>query len=155
LPTKFGQNLIVEKTLIIKFTGSFDADGQIWFEESISFSEIKMNCQETETVKATLISILHQGYLLNRNFITGSMGYNITTHLNFPKKMGTGTPSTLTILHSGCKLMLTLLNNSFGGSGYDIARKITATFIILKEANLSLTKFLSIQVQRKHLFCLS
>jgi hypothetical protein len=43
--------------------------------------------QETETVKATLISILHQGYLLNRNFITGSMGYN--THLNF-LKMGTG-----------------------------------------------------------------
>jgi hypothetical protein len=49
-----------------------------------------MKPQETETVKATLISILHQGYLLNRNFITGSMGYNITTHLNFPKKMGTG-----------------------------------------------------------------
>jgi hypothetical protein len=76
LPTKFGQNLIVEKTLIIKFTGKALTDGQIWFEESISFSEIKNELpQETETVKATLISILHQGYLLNRNFITGSMGY--------------------------------------------------------------------------------
>jgi hypothetical protein len=48
LPTKFGQNLIVEKTLIIKFTGKFDADGQIWFEENISFSEIKMNCRKRQ-----------------------------------------------------------------------------------------------------------
>jgi hypothetical protein len=69
-----------------------------------------------------LISILHQGYLLNRNFITGSMGYNITTHLNF-LKMGTGNSSTL-INNIAQWLQIdafTLLNNSFGGSGYDIA----------------------------------
>jgi mevalonate kinase len=125
LPTKFGQKLIVEKNADYKIHWkSFDADGQIWFEESISFSEIKNELpQETETVKATLISILHQGYLLNRNFITGSMGYNITTHLNFPKKWGLGTSSTL-INNIAQWLQIdafTLLNNSFGGSGYDIA----------------------------------
>jgi hypothetical protein len=72
-----------------------------------------------------LISILHQGYLLNRNFITGSMGYNITTHLNFPKKWGLGTSSTL-INNIAQWLQIdafTLLNNSFGGSGYDMRAK--------------------------------
>jgi hypothetical protein len=69
LPTKFGQNLIVEKNPENSLE-KFDADGQIWFEDSISFSEIKIPLlQKTETIKATLISILHQGYLLNPDFI--------------------------------------------------------------------------------------
>jgi mevalonate kinase len=125
LPTKFGQNLIVEKNAdqTIKWK-SFDVDGQIWFEESISFSEIKNEMpQEAETVKATLISILHQGYLLNPTFINDKSGYTITTQLSFPKKWGLGTSSTL-INNIAQWLQIdafTLLNNSFGGSGYDIA----------------------------------
>jgi mevalonate kinase len=125
LPTKFGQNLIVEKNAdqTIKWK-SFDVDGQIWFEESISFSEIKNEMpQEAETVKATLISILHQGYLLNPTFINDKSGHTITTQLSFPKKWGLGTSSTL-INNIAQWLQIdafTLLNNSFGGSGYDIA----------------------------------
>jgi mevalonate kinase len=125
LPTKFGQNLIVEKNAdqTIKWK-SFDVDGQIWFEESISFSEIKNEMpQEAETVKATLISILHQGYLLNPTFINDKSGYTITTQLSFPRKWGLGTSSTL-INNIAQWLQIdafTLLNNSFGGSGYDIA----------------------------------
>jgi mevalonate kinase len=125
LPTKFGQNLIVEKNADQTINWkSFDVDGQIWFEESISFSEIKNEMpQEAETVKATLISILHQGYLLNPTFINDKSGYTITTQLSFPKKWGLGTSSTL-INNIAQWLQIdafTLLNNSFGGSGYDIA----------------------------------
>jgi hypothetical protein len=66
----------------------------IWFEDSISFSEIKIPLlQKTET-KATLISILHQGYLLNPDFIKNESGHNVTTHLTFPKKI-TGNSSIL------------------------------------------------------------
>ena len=125
LPTKFGQNLIVEKNADQTINWkSFDVDGQIWFEESISFSEIKNEMpQEAETVKATLISILHQGYLLNPTFINDKSGHTITTQLSFPKKWGLGTSSTL-INNIAQWLQIdafTLLNNSFGGSGYDIA----------------------------------
>jgi mevalonate kinase len=125
LPTKFGQNLIVEKNADQTINWkSFDVDGQIWFEESISFSEIKNEMpQEAETVKATLISILHQGYLLNPTFINDKSGYTITTQLSFPRKWGLGTSSTL-INNIAQWLQIdafTLLNNSFGGSGYDIA----------------------------------
>jgi mevalonate kinase len=125
LPTKFGQTLIVEKNPNPEIHWqSFDADGQIWFEDSISFSEIKIPLpQKTENIKATLISILHQGYLLNPDFITNASGYNVTTHLTFPKKWGLGTSSTL-INNVAQWLQIdafTLLKNSFGGSGYDIA----------------------------------
>jgi hypothetical protein len=60
---------------------------------------------ENESVKATLITILHEAYKLNPDFITNSNGYNITTELGL-KSWGLGTSSTLiNILRSGCKLM--------------------------------------------------
>lgn len=125
LPTKFGQTLIVEKNANKNIHWkSFDSDGQSWFEDSISFSEIKNPLpQEKETIKSTLISILHAAYVLNPTFINDESGYMITTQLTFPKKWGLGTSSTL-INNIAQWLQIdafTLLNNSFGGSGYDIA----------------------------------
>jgi mevalonate kinase len=125
LPTKFGQNLIVEagSNQFIHWK-SYDSDNSLWFEESISFLDItETTTPEVETVKTTLISILHQAYLLNPNFITQSKGYSITTTLSFPKKWGLGTSSTL-INNIAQWLQIdafVLLKNSFGGSGYDIA----------------------------------
>lgn len=125
LPTKFGQNLIVQKgsNQEIKWR-SHDFDGSIWFEETISFSEIssKIN-SEVETVKTTLTTILHEAYLLNPDFINHAEGYIVTTELSFPKNWGLGTSSTL-INNIAQWLQINafiLLKNSFGGSGYDIA----------------------------------
>ncbi|MEZ7500018.1 GYDIA family GHMP kinase [Flavobacterium sp. Arc3] len=125
LPTKFGQYLNVEKNPNPEIHWkSYDADGKIWFEDRISFSEImNPSAQEIETIKSTLISILHEGYLLNPGFIKDGSGYIITTQLSFPKKWGLGTSSTL-INNIAQWLQIDafiLLNNSFGGSGYDIA----------------------------------
>jgi mevalonate kinase len=125
LPTKFGQNLIVEDATNQQITWtSYDADGCIWFEDIISFSEIiDPTVSETETVKTTLINILHEAYLLNPALISNADGYQITTQLSFPKKWGLGTSSTL-INNIGQWFQIdafTLLNRSFGGSGYDIA----------------------------------
>ena len=125
LPTKFGQNLIVEKNPNPGiYWKSFDADGTVWFEDRIFFSEITNPLpQEPDTVKSTLLAILHEGYLLNPAFIKQETGYTITTQLTFPKKWGLGTSSTL-INNIAQWLQIdafTLLNNSFGGSGYDIA----------------------------------
>jgi mevalonate kinase len=126
LPTKFGQNLIVENgnNQEIKWT-SFDADGSIWLDIKISFEDIlKQNLlEESESVKNTLIKILHESYLLNPDFIQNSDGFNIATQLTFPRNWGLGTSSTL-INNIAQWLSIdafVLLNNSFGGSGYDIA----------------------------------
>jgi mevalonate kinase len=126
LPTKFGQNLIVEKgkNKEIKWI-SYDADGSIWLEEQLLFDDIlkKNTGEESETVKNTLIEILHQGYLLNPDFIDNSEGFKITTKLTFPRNWGLGTSSTLinNIAQWLAIDAFVLLNNSFGGSGYDIA----------------------------------
>lgn len=126
LPTKFGQNLIVEKGTQqkIKWT-SYDSNGSIWFENTFSFLEItkKETFEKTESIRNTLIKILREAYLLNPLFINESDGYCIITELTFPKNWGLGTSSTLiNNIAQWLKIdAFVLLNNSFGGSGYDIA----------------------------------
>jgi len=63
LPTKFRQNLIVEKGIPqeIQWT-SFDADGSIWFEDTFSFAAISNKTITGKTsVRNTLIEILLKG----------------------------------------------------------------------------------------------
>ncbi|HKX87334.1 MAG TPA: GYDIA family GHMP kinase [Flavobacterium sp.] len=124
LPTKFGQYLRVSKgkNKSIKWT-SYDSDGSIWFENSIWFESI-INKEEFEadTIKTTLVEILHHAYLLNSDFLNAE-GYQIKTELTFPKFWGLGTSSTL-INNIAQWLQIDaflLLKKSFGGSGYDIA----------------------------------
>ena len=125
LPTKFGQNLIVEDGINQEITWkSYDYDNRLWFEDIITFSEIINNpVTKIETVKTTLINILHEAYILNPDFINSSEGYKISTQLTFPKNWGLGTSSTLlNNIAQWTKIdAFTLLKNSFGGSGYDIA----------------------------------
>jgi mevalonate kinase len=125
LPTKFGQNLIIEEgsNQEIKWK-SYDADGSMWFEESIPFSAIITPTPfEKESVKNTLITILREAHLLNSVIISNSKGYTVSTHLSFPKKWGLGPSSTLinNISQWFAINAFKLLENSFGGSGYDIA----------------------------------
>ena len=141
LPTKFGQNLVVENrdNKIIEWR-SYDYDQELWFEDTFTFAEIITNADsEIETVRTTLIDILHEAFLLNPDFITQSNGYKITTHLTFQKNWGLGTSSTLinNIAQWTKVNAFTLLKNSFGGSGYDIACAQNNTPILYKIENNS------------------
>jgi len=126
LPTKFGQNLIITEgaNQEIKWT-SFDSDGSIWYEDTFLFKDIstKKISEEATSKRNTLLEILHEGYLLNPDFLHQFRGYHITTQLSFPRNWGLGTSSTL-INNIAQWLQIdafVLLKNSFGGSGYDIA----------------------------------
>jgi mevalonate kinase len=125
LPTKFGQDLTVEPGShdTIYWT-SYDYDGSFWFDDRFAFSEITHKTQyENQPVKNMLIAILHEAFLLNPDFLKEPEGYTIKTKLTFPKFWGLGTSSTL-INNIAQWLEIdayTLLQNSFGGSGYDIA----------------------------------
>ncbi|OXG09483.1 mevalonate kinase [Flavobacterium araucananum] len=141
LPTKFGQNLIVENGSNNEIQWkSYNFDAQLWYEDTISFAEIISNTDlKIETVKTTLINILHEAYLLNPDFINNYEGYKISTHLTFPKNWGLGTSSTLlnNIAQWTQIDAFTLLKNSFGGSGYDIACAQNDTPIVYRlEQNL-------------------
>ena len=125
LPTKFGQKLVVKEgdNKIIKWT-SYDSDGSVWFNDFISFEEVRnKTIRDTNSpVKNTLIEILHQAFIQNPTFLDKN-GFEIETFLTFPRLWGLGTSSTL-INSIGDWLQIDafeLLQKSFGGSGYDIA----------------------------------
>lgn len=124
LPTKMGQNLIVEDTS----TGaihwkSYDFNGSVWFEDTLSFEEIQDNNTTPESVKTTLIKILQVADAMNPSVFSNSAGFSITTQLSFPRNWGLGSSSTLinNIAQWFQINAFELLHKSFGGSGYDIA----------------------------------
>lgn len=125
LPTKFGQDLRISLSDSEQLSWkSFDANNSIWFEDSIPFSELVSKAPlEDNSIRTTLIRILRAAYALNPQTIDGSSGYQISTNLSFPKHWGLGTSSTLinNIAQWFGIDAYTLLQNSFGGSGYDIA----------------------------------
>ncbi|WP_395046392.1 GYDIA family GHMP kinase [Flavobacterium sp.] len=139
LPTKMGQNLVVEngsdKKIVWK---SYDFDGSIWFDDTILFSDIvNKKSFENNAVKTTLIEILHESYKLSPVFINESDGYIVSTNLTFPKFWGLGTSSTL-INNIASWLQIdafALLRNAFGGSGYDIACAQNNSAILYQLAN--------------------
>ena len=138
LPTKMGQNLIVEETQTKSIHWkSYDADGSIWFEETLSFQEIQDNTTTSESVKATLIKILQVANTMNSNVFSNSEGLTVTTQLSFPRNWGLGTSSTLinNIAQWFQIDAFELLHQSFGGSGYDIACAQNNTPITYSIAN--------------------
>jgi hypothetical protein len=125
VPTRFGQNLVIRKgqNRVFKWT-SFDSDKSIWFQDILTFPEIinKSISEKNDSVKNTLIEILHQANLQNPTILI-EQGYEIETHLTFPRNWGLGTSSTLinNIAQWFQIDAFELLAKSFGGSGYDIA----------------------------------
>lgn len=126
LPTKLGQSLevteIKEKKIIWT---SYDANTSIWFETELSFDEIvsEKNFEVAHPIKHTLVKILSQANLQNPEILKSENGYAIETRLTFPRNWGLGTSSTLinNIAQWFQIDAFQLLQNSFGGSGYDIA----------------------------------
>jgi len=140
LPTKFGQSLTVTASTdeLIHWT-SYDSDGSIWFEDTISFSGIIKNehFDGDNPIKKKLIEMLHKAYLMNADFVIKAKGYVIKTELTFPKFWGLGTSSTL-INNIAQWLQIDafeLLKRSFGGSGYDIACAQNPTPILYQLVN--------------------
>lgn len=140
LPTKFGQDLIVEETETeyIEWE-SFDNDGKVWFKDKIDFEVIrnKTFSESGNDIKNTLIEILHHAFLLNPDFINNHKGCKVATHLTFPKSWGLGTSSTLinNIAQWTGVDAYELLKKSFGGSGYDIACAQNDTPILYRLEN--------------------
>ena len=139
VPTRFGQNIMVKQVVTqeLKWT-SFDSDKSIWFQDILTFSEIinKSVSEKNDSVKNTLIEILHQANLQNPTILI-EQGYEIETHLTFPRNWGLGTSSTLinNIAQWFQIDAFELLAKSFGGSGYDIACAQTNAPIIYQLEN--------------------
>ena len=126
LPTKFGQTLRVFplNSSVITWK-SYDADGSVWFNDEILITDVisKNIKEQDDKVRKTLIEILHQAHQQNPNVLNSKTGFLVETELTFPRNWGLGTSSTLinNIAQWFQIDAFELLENSFGGSGYDIA----------------------------------
>ncbi len=125
IPTKFGQNLIVEKTDQPKIIWhSFDVKNNIWFDCTFKLPNLEIiGSNQDIAISKILQDILKESQKLNPEFLTNKTGFIIKTNLTFPRNWGLGTSSTLinNIAQWVNINAFKLLNNSFGGSGYDIA----------------------------------
>jgi mevalonate kinase len=132
VPTKFGQDLRVEKIKESQLIwGSFSHEGACWFEAIFDLTKFRLvSCtfnSETEgnaeVIAETLLEILKEARSLNSNFLNSENGYMVKTTLTFPRNWGLGSSSTLiNSIASWAKVdPFKLLWNSFKGSGYDIA----------------------------------
>lgn len=132
LPTKKGQSMEVKEAEKGKISWlNFDENKKIWFqaefdiqEEGITASEKDKFSKDPEgkAINERLEQILSAAFKLNREAFTNK-GYAITNRLNFNRHWGLGTSSTLiSNLAQWLKIdPYLLLENTFGGSGYDIA----------------------------------
>lgn len=124
IPTKKGQTLTIlprkEQELL---WNSFDAEGNCWFSAGFSLDTFKIEGCNDVTIAKTLSSILKEARKLNPRFLSSSQGFQVITELQFHRNWGLGTSSTLinNIAQWADVDAFTLLKNSFGGSGYDIA----------------------------------
>ncbi|MFD2552684.1 GYDIA family GHMP kinase [Bizionia sediminis] len=123
LPTIYGQSLAVSpqttNTIIWKST---DNHNQVWFEELFSIQADKtLVAASTHPVSQRLNQILKAAKALNPSFLT--TGCHVTSKLNFPRNWGLGSSSTLinNIANWAGVNPYILLQQTFGGSGYDIA----------------------------------
>lgn len=125
VPTTYGQSLTIEtidKQQLI--WTSFDDKRAVWFETMFELEKIAMpQAPCNNEISERIVQILHAAKQLNPKFLGNRKGYNISTHLTFPKNWGLGSSSTLiNNIASWAQVdAYSLLENTFGGSGYDIA----------------------------------
>lgn len=132
VPTKFGQDLVVEKIKEPQLIwGSFTHTGECWFEAVFDLPKLRLvNCTfnsdkegSAEFIAETLLDILLEAKKGNPDFLNSDYGFVVKTNLTFPRNWGLGTSSTLVnSIAAWAKVdAFQLLWNSFKGSGYDIA----------------------------------
>ena len=123
LPCKMGQTLEFEanNSKILKWE-SWDHQNQLWFSASLEISDFEIaDTNNFETAKQ-LVEILTNIRILKNDFLMNHGG-KVKNFLEFDRHWGLGTSSTLiSNLAKWSKTNpYTLLQASFGGSGYDIA----------------------------------
>jgi mevalonate kinase len=132
VPTKFGQDLSVEKIKEPQLIwGSFTNTGDCWFEAVFELPKLRLvqatfnsdSDGSADFIAETLQDILLETRKLNPEFLQSEQGFLVKTNLTFPRDWGLGTSSTLinNIAQWAKVDAFQLLWNSFSGSGYDIA----------------------------------
>ncbi len=125
VPTKFGQSLRVKElhsSENILYWIALDSKNKPWLQ--LTFDKETLTCLNTSQIEAKDLSIiLNAARNLNPEFLSNAKDSAVETRLEFPRNWGLGSSSTL--IHCIAKWAgvdgYALLQNSIGGSGYDVA----------------------------------
>lgn len=124
VPTKFGQWLEVAPIENPKISWrSLDENGTVWFQDEFKIGDVISPKNSDNEVSKRLTEILNAVKSLNPNALSQHKGYKVVASLDFPQNWGLGSSSTLinNIAQWTQVDAYQLLENTFGGSGYDIA----------------------------------
>jgi mevalonate kinase len=135
VPSSKGQSLkfITNDSKILDWE-SWDHKSQLWFSASLSL--LKFDILKTSDAKIAdrLVQIL-KAIRIQKNDFLSEFGGRVSTQLEFDRNWGLGTSSTL--LSNMAQWSQTnpyaLLQNTFGGSGYDIACATSKNPLIYKK----------------------
>lgn len=123
-PCKYGQSLEVSLSDLAGIGwSSYDMESKCWFQQHYTIETIAQTPESNpKSITKTLQKILHFAYCKKPSFFK-SIAVQCKTNLEFPRDWGLGSSSTL--IHNIALWIgidaYELLENSFGGSGYDIA----------------------------------
>lgn len=124
VPTQLGQTLSIEKNNSNSINWrSLDHKNQEWFSTTISTKDFTFQDAADVATAERLQQIIRAIRQQNSTFLSDNQGFNLTTALEFPRNWGLGSSSTLLyLLAEWAKVdVYQLLENTFGGSGYDLA----------------------------------
>ena len=132
VPTTCGQDLTVEPIKESQLIWqSYTNTGECWLEVIFDLPRLRLVSADFEATKdggndtlaENLRTILIETQRLNPTFLNSENGILVKTNLTFPKDWGLGTSSTLinNLANWSNVNPYQLLENTFGGSGYDIA----------------------------------
>ncbi|MCH2043218.1 MAG: GYDIA family GHMP kinase [Saprospiraceae bacterium] len=144
LPTKLGQRISVKHvqsdtpTLLWQ---SYDENDELWFEAKFHKKDLELldgpETAEGMAIADRLQEILGVATELNEDFLLEPNATEVSTYLEFPRHWGLGTSSTLiTMVAKWAKVdPFKLLEETFGGSGYDIAAATADAPILFRKFN--------------------
>tara|TARA_B100000900_G_scaffold71967_1_gene57284 strand:- start:440 stop:1291 length:852 start_codon:yes stop_codon:yes gene_type:complete len=138
IPTKMGQSLEFKpndsKTLNWE---SWDFKNELWFDANINIMDFSVSNTSSETIALRLSKILKAVRDQKNNFLSKNGG-TVKTHLEFERQWGLGTSSTLisNLARWSQTNPYKLLQNSFGGSGFDIACATAKSPLIFRKQHL-------------------
>jgi mevalonate kinase len=132
VPTTYGQDLTVKLINGSQLIwNSYTNKEKCWLEVVLDLPKLRLHSATFESsenngkdkLAEDLVEILLQIRKLNPSFLNSEKGISIKTNLTFPKNWGLGSSSTLinNLANWGKVNPYELLQNTFGGSGYDIA----------------------------------
>ena len=102
---------------------SHDSNGEIWFKAHFDLLDFEVTKTTDESLALSLRQVLKAACRLNSDFLSKWKKYRVDTYLEFNRKWGFGSSSTLISCVAQWAEVnpYILLFNTQGGSGYDVA----------------------------------